>query len=89
MLALNLYGHSTMYEHMERKQLLNTSAEQSRLLQEVPTVIPQIEELKPISEDVKDDNKPGGDKGSPISILSEIPGDKWDGNGTFSGTKYP
>ena len=54
MSALNRYGHSTMYEHMERKQLLNTSAEQSRLLQEVPTVIPQIEELKPISEDVKD-----------------------------------
>ncbi|KAM7482041.1 hypothetical protein LguiB_006624 [Lonicera macranthoides] len=65
-----------MYEHMERKQLLNTPAEQSRLLQEVPMVIPQIEELKPFSEDVKDDDKSGGDEGSPISILSEIPDEK-------------
>ncbi|KAM7474530.1 hypothetical protein LguiB_021773 [Lonicera macranthoides] len=78
----------TLYECLERRKLLQTSSEQSRLLQMAPTVIPDAADLLPISENVKDDDKQGDEKGSPTSILmgsSEIPGDNLEGNGTSSG----
>ncbi|XP_052205981.1 uncharacterized protein At5g08430-like isoform X2 [Diospyros lotus] len=40
-----------LFEYLERKQLLQTSAEQSRLLQKVPEVIAEGVEVKPRSKD--------------------------------------
>ncbi|RVX05770.1 hypothetical protein CK203_023766 [Vitis vinifera] len=48
---------------MERKQLLLSPAEQLRLLNEVPEVIPDLEEFDPAAEDSYNDEK-HGDKGS-------------------------
>ncbi|WKA00482.1 hypothetical protein VitviT2T_018831 [Vitis vinifera] len=49
--------------YMERKQLLLSPAEQLRLLNEVPEVIPDLEEFDPAAEDSYNDEK-HGDKGS-------------------------
>lgn len=57
----------TLFEYLERKQKLQNPAEQSRLLQQVPKVIADVEELGPAYEDTEDDKK--GDEGSPKSIL--------------------
>lgn len=85
--TFNLNGFYTLFEFLQRKQILQTSEEQSRLLQKVPDVIADVGEVEFLSEDIKDDKK--GDESSPISIpngSSETPCHKWEGNGITSGT---
>lgn len=74
----------TLFEYLDRKQLLMSSTEQSRLLNEVPKAIPDIEELEPASGDSSADDKQV-DNGSPRTILIETtktPSDKLKGKGT-------
>ena len=70
----------TLFEYLDRKQLLMSSAEQSRLLNEVPKAIPDIEELEPASADDKQ-----VDNGSPRTILigtAIMPSDNLEEKGT-------
>ncbi|WKA00483.1 hypothetical protein VitviT2T_018832 [Vitis vinifera] len=72
-----------LFEYLDRKQLLMSSTEQSRLLNEVPKAIPDIEELEPASGDSSADDKQV-DNGSPRTILIETtktPSDKLKGKG--------
>lgn len=55
---------STLFEYLDRRKKLQTPSEQSRLLENVPTVIPDLEY---ISDDSKNGIK--FDKGSSKSIL--------------------
>ncbi|KAI3445557.1 hypothetical protein Pfo_002222 [Paulownia fortunei] len=70
-----------LFEYLEKKKKLQTPSEQSWLLANVPTVIPDIYELNSNSGDIIDDMK--SDKGSPKSILqcnSSVPLDGWQNN---------
>ncbi|CAK9134197.1 unnamed protein product [Ilex paraguariensis] len=75
-----------LFEYMERKQLLQTSSEQSRLLQSVPIVIPDVAELETIAEDIIEDKN--GDETLPKLFLtgsSEIPSAELEGKRIASG----
>lgn len=65
----------TLDQYLEKKQLLETPDEQSRLLHEVPKVIADEVEPEATLEDILD-NVEQGNNGSPRSILngaSEVP----------------
>ncbi|XAR56266.1 hypothetical protein NMG60_11036679 [Bertholletia excelsa] len=57
---------SKLYEYMEKKRLLQTESEVSRLLQRVPQVISDVAEAE--HKDVSTEHK-GGDEGLPNSLL--------------------
>ncbi|KAA8545439.1 hypothetical protein F0562_020223 [Nyssa sinensis] len=57
-----------LFEYLERRQLLQTSSEQSLLLQKVPKVIPDVAQLEPFSKDYIKNGKQGN-KGSSKSIF--------------------
>uniref|UniRef100_A0A5B7CAA4 Uncharacterized protein n=1 Tax=Davidia involucrata TaxID=16924 RepID=A0A5B7CAA4_DAVIN len=59
---------SELYEYLERRQLLQTSSEQSRLLQKIPKVIADVAQLGPFSGDYIKNGK-RGDEGSRKSIF--------------------
>ncbi|XP_023736062.1 uncharacterized protein At5g08430 isoform X1 [Lactuca sativa] len=52
-----------LHEYLERRQFLQTPENQTKLLEKIPTVIPDIEEAEPLEDDKKDN------KDSPKSIL--------------------
>ncbi|KAL8061295.1 hypothetical protein ABFS82_02G077900 [Erythranthe guttata] len=85
-----------LFEYLEKQKRLQTPSEQSRLLANVPTVIPDINELDSNSGDMENDMENNdmenvemenddmkSDKSSPKSIPqcdSSVPGDRWQDN---------
>ncbi|XP_011087639.1 uncharacterized protein At5g08430 [Sesamum indicum] len=72
-----------LFEYLEKKKKLQTPSEQLRLLENVPTVIPDLSELDSNAEDIMNDMKT--DENAPKSILqcnSTIPSDRLQNNRT-------
>lgn len=53
-----------LFEYLERRQFLQNPANQTKLLEKLPTIVPDIEEPGPVEDDKKEN------KGSPKSILT-------------------
>ncbi|KAK6139530.1 hypothetical protein DH2020_026730 [Rehmannia glutinosa] len=70
------YNVSTLFEYLEKRKILQSPSGQARLLENVPTVIPDISEPDSNSGGIRNDIKSG--EGSPQSILpcdSSVPSD--------------
>lgn len=78
-LVLNLCEYFTLHEYLERRQFLQTPENQTKLLEKIPTVIPDIEEAEPLEDDKKDN------KDSPKSILIHSSSGKFKDIGITSG----
>ncbi|XP_058188950.1 uncharacterized protein At5g08430-like isoform X3 [Rhododendron vialii] len=78
-----------LFEYMERRKLLQTPEEKSRLLETVPRVIADVAEVESMSNDAIKESKQE-DGSSPKSILMESlesPGDDRGGSGIPSGDR--
>lgn len=67
--CLNIQLFRTFFEYIERKELLQTPEEQSRLLENFPVVTPEVLiDVEPKNQDTVDDEK---DEASPQLVGSE------------------
>ena len=63
--------HFTKFEYLDKKQLLRKPSEQQRLLEEVPQVIPEMEDSKDTEFQVTGQDKPI--QKSTVALQGDIP----------------